>query len=395
MSFLYTTYTIVNAEIRRNATPDFEQFLELEGILDYKQASLEENLDLVIIDWCAFVGHYLNTPKQNLNDPTIVKDVCRAKTVIFANSLVHIPVSEVLKNKIDRPKDWPDRKYKLIHYFSNPIVSNINDWIEPVYYNYHLNVMLSYWNRFPYKSSTNVFIRRDINLIFKPAKITNPRNRNKLFVSANKLRPTLTGREIINKIIVDYKHKGYFGSITHQDTDWVNGNYLRGQLEDPTINHELSWNPVTQKLNGKFSDIELTLDLVMDKGNIPHTYYYENSFFSIVGESLDHEDVVVSEKTLIPIINGHWVVPYGGPGTVKTLRDMGIKMAPWIDYSYDSVDISLEERRKLFEKEIRRLCELSLKEWTDLTERNIDILHENRQLLWHRPFDRLGIKSWN
>lgn len=393
MTFLYTTYTVVNTKIRRNATVDFEQFLELEGILDYREANIDETPDLVIIDWCAFVGHHLRTPGQDLNDPEIVKEIEKSKNVVFANLLVHIPVSEVLKNKIDRPASWPNRKYKLLHYFSN-IVSNVNDWIEPIFYNYHFNVMLSYWNRFPYKSTTNVFIRRDVNLIFKPAKITDPENRTKLFVSANKLRPTLTGREIINNVIVDYKDKGYFGSMSHNDPDWSKGNYLRGQLEDPTINHSVYWHPETGILTGILKDVEMTAELVMDKGNIPHTFYYENSFFSIIGESLDHEDVVISEKTLIPIINGHWVLPYGGPGTVHSLKSLGLKMAPWIDYSYDNVQYSINERRILFEKEIRRLCQIPLNDWIILTKQHINLLHENRQTLWNRKFDVVGIKLW-
>jgi hypothetical protein len=394
MTFLYSTYSVVNNIMVKNATTDFEQFFEFEGILDYREARDDEEIDFLIIDWCIFVGWTLKYGNQNLEDSQLVRDVCRAKVVIFANLLVHIPVSNVLKNHWPIPKTWPNKKYRLIHYFENEVTNN-NDWIDPVKYNYHLNVFLAYWRRFPFKSTADIFVRtHDTDPIFKPAKITDPFKRKKIFVSANKVRPTLDGRALINETVLEYKNFGYFSNLIHFDQNWQQSFYLKGQLEDPTVNNDLSYNPEKNTLSGTLSPINLDLSLAMHKGNIPHRYYYENSFLSIMGESMDDDDVVISEKTMIPIVNGHWVLPYGGPGFVSYLIKSGVKLAPWIDYSYDRENLSNEKRKELFKKEIIRLCNMPLEEWQSLTAQHINILHENRQLLWNRPFNRLGIGNW-
>jgi hypothetical protein len=71
---------------------------------------------------------------------------------------------------------------------------------------------------------------------------------------------------------------------------------------------------------------------------VPNAFYLD-SYVSIYCESnfLRDDLIHITEKTFEPLIKGHIILPFGNPGTVARLVDMGFKMPKGVDYGFDSI----------------------------------------------------------
>ena len=102
--------------------------------------------------------------------------------------------------------------------------------------------------------------------------------------------------------------------------------------------------------------------------------YYENSYFSIVTETLCVPESsaegatigrAISEKTFKPILNHHPFMLVGVTGALRLLKDLGYKtFSPYIDESYDDEPNSYK-RIYMIAKEAERLSKLSGVELTE------------------------------
>jgi len=110
----------------------------------------------------------------------------------------------------------------------------------------------------------------------------------------------------------------------------------------------------------------------------PHVAYYHNTFISIFGETIEFgSTVAVTEKTFVPLIQGHFILPYSTSGYIKRLRDIGVRLPDFIDYSYDSV-YNDTKRKEAYFQEIDRLMSKSLSEWRNHWNDNRQILEDNQ-----------------
>ena len=91
--------------------------------------------------------------------------------------------------------------------------------------------------------------------------------------------------------------------------------------------------------------------------------FYLDSYFNIVTETEYIEPTLrFSEKIFKPIIYKQPFILYSVPFLLKHLRSLGYKtFHPFIDESYDEITDS-EERMRVLNREVKRLCSLSLKE---------------------------------
>ena len=91
--------------------------------------------------------------------------------------------------------------------------------------------------------------------------------------------------------------------------------------------------------------------------------YYVNSYFNIVTETFFQEPTLrFSEKIFKPIIYKLPFILYSTPFSLRQLRSLGYKtFGDFIDESYDEITDS-EERIRVLNREVKRLCSLSLKE---------------------------------
>lgn len=117
-----------------------------------------------------------------------------------------------------------------------------------------------------------------------------------------------------------------------------------------------------------------------------HVNYYENSFISIYGETLEYGDTIfVTEKTLNPLIQGHFVLPFSTCGFIRHLQKLGFKLPDFINYSYDNI-IDDQDRFKSYIDEMHRLLTKPIEWWVDRRNENLDLLFYNRKLFWKIPY---------
>ncbi len=116
-----------------------------------------------------------------------------------------------------------------------------------------------------------------------------------------------------------------------------------------------------------------------------HEDSYHNSYFNIVTESACHEweesTTFLTEKIFKPIL---WYQPFiivGQPYSIDFLRKCHYDVFDdIIDHSYDEVS-PFVERIDLIKKEIKRLCEISKKEWADILYNILPRLSINHKTL--------------
>lgn len=124
-----------------------------------------------------------------------------------------------------------------------------------------------------------------------------------------------------------------------------------------------------------------------------HNCFYQDSFVSIYCETLEYGTTkLITEKTWDPLIKGHFVLPYGHQGLVQSLRETGIQLPSFIDYSYDTLDDT--DRLCSYLAEIDRLLAMNLTQWHQHWLDNIDKIQHNRTLLLNMPYHRIDFSDW-
>jgi hypothetical protein len=127
-------------------------------------------------------------------------------------------------------------------------------------------------------------------------------------------------------------------------------------------------------------------------GYVPvHNAYYNETFFSVYVETFETGTTqFITEKTLDPLIKGHFILPFSSPGFVRYIKSRGWQLPEFIDYSYDLINDD-DLRFAAFKREFERLCLFDMDKWRQLWVDNIGILEYNRNRLHTRPYDRLEI----
>jgi hypothetical protein len=100
-----------------------------------------------------------------------------------------------------------------------------------------------------------------------------------------------------------------------------------------------------------------TLDPMVDEDDMwdqPAEVF--NSAISLALETYDHV-VFITEKTLIPIYNRRMVLPYGGAGTVETLRSWGFRFPEFFDFTYDK-PLPTAQREQLYVNSVKKIVRL-------------------------------------
>jgi hypothetical protein len=123
--------------------------------------------------------------------------------------------------------------------------------------------------------------------------------------------------------------------------------------------------------------------------------YYEDSIVSVYVETVGGSNKqlnqvgAVTEKTFVPLLKGHFILPFSAVGFVENLRThYGFKFPVWIDYSYDSIDND-ELRLRAYLKVVNELKKIPLDSLTRMANNDIDIKKFNRKLIANFPHDSL------
>jgi len=215
--------------------------------------------------------------------------------------------------------------------------------------------------------------------------------RPKYFLSYNRIPKqhrtalvlSLFKNNLLDKGLVSFPQKGMAGyDIVHDERDWLKRNHISYVIQDGDILDE--YENYSDRLNDK-------LPLLLDKEDMsvcwsvtptPFNHYFD-TYFSIVTESIyreappDNMELFISEKIWKPIMNYHPFILVANPGSIKQLKEYGFKtFHPFIDESYDDC-LSNQERFLSIEKEIKKLCSLSIEELHDWYWSVMDILEHN------------------
>jgi hypothetical protein len=129
-------------------------------------------------------------------------------------------------------------------------------------------------------------------------------------------------------------------------------------------------------------------------GCTPHNAYYRETFISIYVETIESgSSVIVTEKTYDPLIKGHFVLPFSNAKFVQHLRDIGIKLPNFIDYSYDAIE-DFDQRLAAWHAEIHRLLNIDIDIWRQhWQDHEISVLHANQLYFHRRPYDHVNLRA--
>jgi len=142
-------------------------------------------------------------------------------------------------------------------------------------------------------------------------------------------------------------------------------------------------------------ELELTRSWVQAGGyNPPHNLYYDNTFISIYGESIEYgSSLAITEKTYDPLIKGHFILPFSAPGFLDRVRLMGFKLPDFIDYGYDTIQDD-DQRWTAYADEVRRLLSMSLDQWRQHWTDDLDLIRHNRQVFFTKDYDRVDLTKY-
>ena len=123
----------------------------------------------------------------------------------------------------------------------------------------------------------------------------------------------------------------------------------------------------------------------------PSSTYYQDTFISIYGETIEYGNtIMITEKTWDPLIKGHFILPFSCCNFIQRLRDVGVRLPAFIDYSYDA-EPDAEQRWKLYSTEVDRLLNMDIDTWRQHWNDNLALLLANQRYFHERDYDRVDL----
>jgi hypothetical protein len=391
ITFQAYIYNLEKNEFEKWPIRDFDHLFEREGYLNIIDNDVNPEIIILRVD--------------NLSKTVVPSDIFQklenARAVIFVDSLQN--AASCFPPYII-PDGWPKRTYYVLYgcEFDQTSKSLHSHNVVPIFYDFCYHSFRESWLRIPYKSylgwqycgikSTRFFEIAEVNLDM----------RERVYICVGKTRPYLKGRLALEELFTKdrpIEWSGWHAFKSYHDLGLDDVPHLFGMMDDPiNICH---YDPRHNKIYSNQVEIHNFTQFKeiannpkkWNQSNLIHKTYYEHSYISIYGESIERgvrQNIYVSEKTYAPLINGHFILPYASSGFIDSLKEKGFLFPDFINYDYTNIDndeIRLEE----FLKEIKRLMSLSSQVWHDLYLKNINIIHFNRQKFWTDPFPKLNI----
>lgn len=239
----------------------------------------------------------------------------------------------------------------------------------------------------------------------------NTGKRDKCFVNFNRVPRAhrqfvladLHRRELLDKGFVSFQADN---PDMDKEVEWFKNTWIdmaqqyieQDLVEHPIVEHQDYLEELLISLQEVYQTrLPLVLNRTAERDNpvtieIDDLQYYDNSYFSIVNETLffsnktqydsfSYDGVFFSEKIFKPFAAKHPFVLFGYHRSLKWLKELGYKtFHPYINEEYDEVvdDIS---RLQIAMDEVERLCNLSHSEWQQLQENIKPIIEHNYQFV--------------
>ena len=244
-----------------------------------------------------------------------------------------------------------------------------------IFNDFLFNRTKAYYSQYPFLQDTKLWYHHD-NISYKSPQLIKADSKKKIFVCPGK---TYNGerkyRTRLMSKIKNYNTLGYIGN--HDDNPDL---FLYSQSEFPAAFYNI--NQLEKETRPMFDHLGYAP---------PHVEYYKNTFISIYGETIEYGNtIMITEKTWDPLIKGHFILPFSCCNFIQRLKDVGIVLPTFIDYSYDA-EPDDEKRWQLYSNEIDRLLNLDLDTWRQHWNDNLELLLTNQRYFHVRDYDRIDL----
>lgn len=306
-----------------------------------------------------------------LPDADLVKNKIILGLVLFHDYNDHA------KNLVSDLHNYPDNFYFVTncidHTVSHPNILHVD---------FVFNRAKAYYSQYPFTPGTYRWYHSGLGSYVVP-EIKRGIDKSKVFLAPNKTHKNYAARKLkYRKKLVDFLVKNFkdIGFIGNPDDSPEFVLYSQNSAPDLTV------------LPPDFTAVDPT-NYNLGHYSPPHVHYYNESFISIYGESLETgTSVLVTEKTYDPLIKGHFILPFSTRGLIAHLKTMEFKFPTFIDYSYD--DIADDDLRfDAYINEVSRLLNLRSDHWPTEYFNNREIINHNRQLFWKRDYNKIDFSA--
>lgn len=244
-----------------------------------------------------------------------------------------------------------------------------------LFYDFLWNRSKAYYTNRPWTISNVWYHNGEEAYTLQPISLAEQKTR--LFLSPNKIgRPNSPYRSRLTDVVrrYDLADFGYYSAITF-DRDSTPALFPNRK------NHEIS----------TVRELDIRWPEQATYGYEPvHNAYYNETFFSVYVETFETGTTqFITEKTLDPLLKGHFILPFSSPGFLKYVQRRGWRLPNCIDYSYDDIHDD-ELRFRKFKDEFLRLSSISMDKWRQMWVDNFDVIQYNRNQLYNRPYDYIG-----
>ena len=247
---------------------------------------------------------------------------------------------------------------------------------------FSFNRLKAYYSQFQFSPGWIPYYYNGPHTYIAP-RLMDATNKSRIFVApintsnARADHPVRARTAVAQLLRQKYYNLGHMSNYSEQHPQ----DYLHSHYAFPTINnvHDVKSQPINPK--------------AVFYGTPPHNAYYEDTFISIFGETMESGTTqVITEKTYDPMIKGHFILPFSTPHFCDMLRSRGILLPDFIDYSYDQVE-DYDQRLEQWLTEVERLLSMPIAHWRDLHAKNFDLLCANQMWMWQRDYDRIDIQA--
>jgi UDPglucose 6-dehydrogenase len=338
-----------------------------------------------------------------LDNVTTIERLCdgihRAKHVVI-NDLVHNYEEQHAWVEKGLPTWMPKRDYYLVTNTKRRL--NPPPWLQVHYYDFLFNRTKAYYSGFPF--SGDHWYHAGHQNYSAPCVKDVADHKSKIFLSPCRLyvdQNRTYFREKLFDLMEKFAEDGHrSGPGRVKNGAWDKsrvGLYLASSADDPFLNYRrLGWlyDPINAKVRIKKKALKKWKGARWGGFNPIHSRYYDDTFISIYGETIEHgSSIVITEKTYEPLIKGHFVLPFGSRGLVKAVRALGFKIPDFIDYGYDLVEDD-SERFTRYTDEVKRLMRIPIGRWRTLWRQHTGLLRHNQRLFHARDYYQLHL-PWN
>ena len=291
------------------------------------------------------------------------------------------------RNKIIFLSNILDSK-KILNRFYNKF--KIYNQKEFIFYNFNEQLLFK-GDELVNSQNSNLFVSENLNINHKKNKclFLNRRLRpHRLFILSLLANDNLLDNNLIS-FDLEYDDTSYFESYIRDnhyiriDEYFKSDDIQKKIIDDITLKKVLNGFKIIKKINKKSLDVNNFNSIEGRSLEVDAKYLYENSYFSLVGETEFFDDWkdYTTEKILKPIQQLHPFVVVGRPHILKDLKSYGFKtFSEFWDESYDDEDNNSNRIKKVYST-IDNLINKSFLEWEDMYIRLKPILIHNKKVL--------------